>query len=230
MPSFFAVIQKVYSHPGGRDRNKSYVQVLQGARTFGGTFAELLNLAPWNDPTSNDYAIEITQAEHTAILNGSFPLTWGTPNLPKWQWNTVTSERGSWSDPEDNTSTWQLNVPIPDDRWIVRIYDIDPTNPAAVHLASEELDEDVTDVVRFLKLFNSDDTPNGTNAQNQKTSIAGHRMIFDFTAGVTSFSISRTRVGIIDFPTNHEYRVMGPGGEASYVAQIFGRILRPPVE
>ena len=77
MASYFAVIQKIYRAPSGRNRDKTYVHIIQGARTFSGTFQELLLMAPWNDPL-NDYVVEITQAEHTAIQNGSFPLTWGT--------------------------------------------------------------------------------------------------------------------------------------------------------
>ena len=157
-------------------------------------------------------------------------MHWGTATLPKWQWNTGTSERGSWLDPEDDTSAWQNNVAIPDDRWIVRIYDRDPGDPAAIHLGTEEFDEDVTNVTRWLKLFNSDDTPNGTNAQNQKTDIAGKHMIFDFTNGETTFEVARNGAGNIEFGTSPKYRIIGPAGETSYRAMIFGRVLRAPVQ
>ncbi len=230
MSSYFAVVQKVYRRPSGRERDKTYVHIIQGARTFGGTFQELLLLAPWNDSTDNSYIIEITEAEFNAIQNDSFPLTWGTGNLPKWQWNLATVERGSWIDPEDDTSTWQLDVPIPDDRWIVRIYDLTPGHPQAVQLGSEDFDEDVANVTRFLKLFNPDDTPNGTNAQDQKTEIAGKQMIFDFSNGEASFEVARDRVGRISFGTDHQYRVVGPAGESSYTAFIYGRVLRAPAE
>ncbi len=231
MTAWFAVVQRVWPHAAGRDKDKTYVHIIQGARTYGGTFAELILLAPWNDPTINDYIIEITEAEHSSIQNGSFPLLWdGNANLPKWQWNTSTVERGSWSDPEDDTSTWTAGVPIPDDRWIVRIFDRTPGHPQAVQIGTEDMDEDPAQIERFLKLFNPDDTPNGTNAQNQKTEIADKRMIFDFTAGEANFFVDPSAVGAIDFPTNGTYRVIGPAGENFYRANIFGRVLRAPAD
>ena len=230
MSSYFSIVQKISQRPNGRDLNKTYVHVIHGARTFGGTFQELLLLAPWNDPTSNSYVIEITEAEHVAIQNDSFPLTWGVGSLPKWQWNTVVSERGSWIDPEDDTSTWQLNVPIPDDRWIVRIYDRTPGHPQAIQLGREELDEDPVNVVRFLKLFNPDDTPNSTNEQDQKTEIGGKLMIFDFANGEAQFDVARDQVGQVNFGTNHRYRIVGPAGEENYTAVIYGRVLRAPAD
>lgn len=224
MSSYFAVVQKVYQHLSGRDRDKAYVHVIGGARTFGGTFEELLQLAPWNDPDYNDYAVEITEAEHQAIQNGFFPLTWGTASLPKWQWNG--SERGSWSDPEDEGSMWRSGVPISDDRWIVKIYDKEPSAPSAVHVAADEFVEGDGDMTRYVKLFNSDGTASKTNAQDQRVNIAGRRMVFDFTRGVTTLQVSCDQEGQIDFLTDHQYRVVGPNGENSYIATVCTRVLR----
>ena len=208
----------------GRDLDKTYVHIIQSARTHSGTFQELLQLAPWNDPQVNVYAVEITKPEFNAIQNGSFPLTWGKANLPKWQWNGT--ERGSWSDAEDDQSTWQTNTPIPDDRWIVKIYDRDPGDPQVVHLGIEELDEDPINVTRFLKLFNPDDSPNNTNAQDQKIVMGDRQMIFSFSGGEATFEVARDKIGNVKLSTDHRYRVVGPTGEMSYLARVFGRVLR----
>jgi len=224
MASYFALVQKIYGTPSGRDRDKTYVHVIRSARTFSGTFQELLLLAPWNDPAHNDYAIAITDVEHNAIRSGAFPLTWGPGSLPKWQWNGA--ERGSWVDPEDDQSAWQAGVPIPDDRWIVRIFDLTPGHPQAIQIGSEDMDEDPVLIERWLKLFNPDDTPSNTNAQDQKTEIGNKRMIFDFSNGEASFSVDPSVVGRIVFGTNHQYRLIGPADEDRYEVNIWGRVLR----
>ncbi len=230
MSKYVAKVQKVYRHQSGRDSDKTYVHIIHGVKSFGGTFQELLLLEPWNDPTYKDYLVEITKAEFDSIQNRSFPLTWGPANLPKWQWNATTAERGSWADPEDDTSAWQPNVPIPDDRRIVRIWDRPSGDVGAVHLGTEDLVEDSTNVTRFLKLYSQDDVPLTTNAQDQMTEIAGKMMIFSFTNGEAPLIVARDRTGVIEFGTNHEYKVVGPNGETFYQVRIFTPVLRAPVK
>lgn len=228
MSCYFVVVQKVTDRLCGRNLDKKYAHVMCSARRDSRSFQDLVKLSPWNDSLFKEYLVEITQTEFEAIKDGSDPLTWGTPNQPKWQWNG--SECGSWVNPTDDTSVWQPGVPIQDDRWIIRIYDRAPGDPQANHVGSEKMDESATLVTRWIKLFNPDDTPNITNEQDRKVDIGGQRMIFDFTNGETSLEISPERPGTVLLLTNHQYRVIGPSGEMSYTANIYGRVLRPPVE
>ena len=219
----------------GRNTNKTYINVLANLRQLADVDLAtwLTNNAahPWADPAFNEFLIELTEQEYLDFRDDVNPMfSDGQQNQPRWQQQTAGSgsakDFGSWSDPENSGSTWQANVPIPDNRWIIRIYDDDPTT-IGVHIAEEDLDEEkVTGfVVRYLKLFNSNDIPSNTNAQNQKTEIAGKQMIFDFTAGVTTFNVSTMVPGLINFPSNHEYRVVGPSGEKAVMWRIFGRTL-----
>jgi hypothetical protein len=50
-------------------------------------------------------------------------------------------------------------------------------------------------------------------------------MIFDFTNGVTTFSVSTTKVGVIDFTSDAQYRAIHPNNETVIEYRIFGRVL-----
>lgn len=76
-----------------------------------------------------------------------------------------------------------------------------------------------------MKLFDANDVPSATNAQNQQTTIGGKLMIFDFTAGVTTFSVSTDKAGTVQFSSDTRYRAIHPSGEKSITYRIFGRIL-----
>lgn len=137
---------------------------------------------------------------------------------------------GSWTDPTDDQTTWQAATSIDDDRWIVRLYNVDPTAEnetwlKANNIASEELDEGTTPVVRWMKLFTAADTPTTTNAQNQRTHIADKLMDFDFSNGFATFNVSIAKAGRISFPSNHQYRIIGPTGEKVVSWDIFGKTL-----
>lgn len=221
-----------------RRQNRTYLNVLvepidTGEPTQAAFEARLGPTHPWLDPASNEFIIEITDAEFEAMrVTLTNPLTWeGLINQPRWQQRVGTTwavkEFGSWLDPRVATSTWRADVPIPEDRWRVRIYNGNPL-VSGVHIAYEEIDESAAPgfVQRHLRLFNPDDTPSATGAQNQKTTIGGKRMIFDFTSGVSPFNVATDVVGDIEFPSNHEYKVVGPADERSVRWAIFGRTLR----
>lgn len=231
--AFFAVVQK--SRPSqGRDQDQTYVNVVTDVRERAGTFAELSALAPWNDPTASDFAIEITQQEHTDLRGDLFHD--GLPNLPKWQQQNTgtgtTKAFGNFADPTNIGSTFTVDTGLADDRWIVRIGDGDPATPAN-HIATLDLDEDQNSggqtggrYLLNLRLYTNQDVQSGTNVQNAKTLIGGKNFIFDFTSGLTDFLVDTTRAGTVQFPSNHRYRVVGPNGEKSVIITIFGRVLR----
>lgn len=230
--AFYAVVERLRLNQG-RNQNLTYVNVVVDVRERAGTFAELAALAPWNDPTDNSFAIELTEAEHLALRDDRFHD--GVSSLPKWQQETAptgsTKSFGSFADPESAASAFTADVELTDPRWIVRIGDGDPEGPNN-HIATLDLDENQNSpgqqdrYVLKLRLYNADDTQSGTNAQDQKTEIAGKLMIFDFNSGLTDFGIDTTVVGSVQFPSNHEYRVVGPGGEKFFQANIYGRNLR----
>ena len=226
MASFFLVVQKSFPN-AGRNLNLTYVNVVTGARSDGRTFANLILLAPWNDPQFPEFIVEITEQEFDDIQSGVIPLfSDGISSQPRFQQRVTgtgsTSELGSWSDPTDNTSTWQPNTPISDDRWILRTYDADPLT-TGVQIASDQLEEGTGRKVYFLRLFNQNDVPSNTNAQNQLTIVGNIKMIFDFTAGVTTFGVPTNAPGETTFPSNHFYRQTGPAGEKEFKVEVFGR-------
>ena len=226
----------------GRNQDKTYINVLTSTRQISddaATWAGANPTHPWTNPLFNEFIVDLTDQEAADINNGVNPLTWGAQNNPRWQQQNegsgATPAFGSWVDPEDSATAWTLGTPIPDDRWIVRVY----TDAAATnHVASEEFDEGVTGatVERFIKLFNFDDTPAGTNAGNQRTEIGGKLVDFDFGSsdgldpGVARIKFGIDVAGRGEWFSNHRYRVIGPAGEASYIWQVFGKTLRIAAE
>ncbi len=221
----------------GRNLNKTYVNVLSSVRQIQETASEFVTnnpTHPWADDQFKEFIVDLTYQQADDIRDGTNPLTWDDKyNVPRWQQQNdgsgSTPSFGSWADPEDDQSVWSLATPIPDDRWIVRLYDGDP-GASGVHIGALDLDEDSFggEKTIYLKLFTADDTPSGTNAQDQKTEIAGVRMIFDFTSGVTIFGVDTVLAGQARFPSNHAYRVIGPSGEKEVLFNIFGRSIKVP--
>jgi len=208
--------------------------VVSGIATITSDAATFVSLNPshtWADGGSNEFIVDLTDQEAADIQDGTNPLTYRFGSLPRWQQETATSGAtksfGSHADPEDDQTTFTADTPIEDDRWIVRVYDDDPTT-TGTHIASMEMDEgqDAGETTVYLKLYNSDDTPSTTNAQDAKTYISGTLFIFDFTNGVTTFGVSTLRAGVIRFKTDFQYRVVGPSSENETSFYIFGRTLR----
>ncbi len=217
----------------GRNLDKTYINVIASTRQLQETANDFITnnpTHPWADSQFREFIVDITSQQAEDIRDGTNPLTWGRASLPRWQQRTdgsgETYEPGSWADPEDDQSVWSTD-PLPDDRLIVRLYDDDPAG-SGEHLAALDLDEDSHsgEMTIYLKLFTPSDSPSGTNAQDQKTEIAGKLMIFDFTSGVTTFGIKTDTVGELKFPSNHQYRVIGPGDETFVQFRVFGRSLR----
>lgn len=225
----------------GRNQNQTYINAMVGLRDLFGfvTLTDWINdpvnaTHPWNDVLFNEFIIELTPQQFSDFEDDTVPLfSSGLFNLPRWQQQATgtgqTADFGHWTDPTDSLTLWVAGVPIADPRWIVRVYDQDPVvNPGtAVHLASEEFDEDTVTPTRgrFIRLFSANDTPNNTNAQNQRTTIGGKLMDFDFTAGVAPFNIAVNMTGKGEFPSNGEYRITGPGNETSYIWRVFGKTI-----
>ena len=226
----------------GRDQDKTYINVLKSTRQItsdAATWAAANPSHPWADPGFNEFIVDLTDQQAADINNGVNPLNWDTQNNPRWQQQFAGSGAvpsfGSWADPAVE-SGWQADAPIPDDRFIVRIYtDINTTD----QVASEEFDEAPGSVVRFVKLFNSDDTPSGTNAANQRVDIGGKMIDFDFGssaepprpgAGVARLNFATDVSGRGQWDSNHRYKLTGPAGEKSYVWQVFGKTLRISAE
>lgn len=92
-------------------------------------------------------------------------------------------------------------------------------------------------VTRYMRLFSATDSPLNNNSADQRTSIGGILMDFDFgsshtpslSAGVTSFGVDTSSTGTVWFPSNAKYRFIGPieGDPNYYKAEVYGKILRP---
>lgn len=224
MANFFYVRAQRLFDNAGRDEDKSYINVLTQLGTHGtGTFAEFVSVPPWNDPAFPEFLIELQRSQFNAFKRDKL-LHASLGNLPRWQWNAGALEFGSWADPEDAGSVWRTGVEIPDDRWILRVYDGNPLT-TGVHVAQLDLDAGPPNKPINLRIFNSDDTPNSTNDKDQRVRVSGRFMIFDFTNGVTVMTIENDRPGTIDLDGDSRYRFEGPGGEKSFRATIFARTL-----
>lgn len=228
MASFFQTVTKSYSG-AGRNQDLIYINVITSARAFSGTFQELLLLPPWNDPAFAEFIIEISETEFQDIQSGIVTLFHdGLVNLPKFQRNVTLNETGSWVDPTDDTSTWQVGVVIPDDREILNMFNGNPQG-AGVHIASIDLEENEggQSLVRIdMRLFDSNGTQSTSDEQGVRLNIGGKLFTFDFTNGDTNFDIDTSAVGIATFASNHAFRVVGPGGEKQFISNVFGRTLR----
>jgi hypothetical protein len=224
----FAIIRRQV--PGcSRQQDDTYVNVVHDVRSTSGTWEALLTHSVFSDPGSNEFVVQLTEAEYDTLSAPEGLRYSENANLPKWQQrvatNGATKEFGSFATPTNAGSAWSTN-PLADDRLIVRIYNGNPGS-GGVHIASEDLDEETVTgfVTRHIKLFTAADVASGTNAQNSKVAIAGKNMIFDFTAGVSTVFVSTRLPGVIEFPSNHSYRVVGPSGEKVVRWTIYGRTL-----
>lgn len=218
----------------GRDNDKTYVNVIASVRQLkvdASTFVAQNPTHPWADPGFKEFIVDIADQVAADVNDGTITLFHdGRGTLPRWQNENEGSASvyspGSFADPEDDQSTFTAATPLEDDRWIVRVYDADP-GTTGTHIAAMDLDEgqDAGETTVYLKLFNSDDSPSATNVQDAKTEIANKLMIFDFTAGVTTFGVATTDVGVVDFPSTGRYRVIGPNSETKCRFRVFGRVI-----
>ena len=219
----------------GRDRNKTYVNAIKEVRrikTDAATFVANNPTHPWADPGYNEYIVDIPDAFGEAAFADNREIFHdGYGNLPRWQNRNAGSAsaylRGRFTDPEDSQSVFTVETDTDDDRWIVRLYDGDPGS-GGTHIEVAELDEGqgAGSVTYYLKLFNPDDTPSSTNAQDQKVEIGGVLFRFDFTSGVSTIDVDTTVAGVTRFPSNYSYRHIGPGGAHRTEFRIYSNTLK----
>jgi len=212
----------------GRNINQTYVNVVSSVREIQGDAATWVANNPdhpWSDPGFNEYIVDLTSGEADTYRND---LGYdGYLNVPKWQNETAGTGQpfapGNFADPTNSGSTFTADVALIDDRWILEPYDGDP-GVSGVHIAELDLDEGQSggSYTIYLKMYDNAGTPSGTNAQDQKTQVAGRLMAFDFTNGVTTFSVNTNKAGTAVFPTDARWRIVGPSAEGSAVFRIYG--------
>lgn len=215
----------------GRDQDKTYVNVVFDARQFalGTSLADWLAATPtsiWNDPTNNEFVVEITEVEFQEFKTGVKPIFYGpqanVQNEPLWQQENAGSlsvaSIGSFADPESAVSAFTAGVPLDDDRFIVRLF----TNSNRTgQVDFEQFEEDIVTrtVERFVGLYNPSGTENSTNLPNQLTEIAGFLVRFDFGSsdglppGVARLDLEIFQAGRGQFNSNHRYKVLTSVGE-----------------
>lgn len=229
MAVHFAVCRRLVPNCS-RQSDDTYVNVVWEVRRSSATWEQIEQHPVWSNPAENEFAIQLTEAEYNALNSQDLIFYDGNSNLPKWQQQTATTGDtkafGNFATPTNAGSAFTVGTPLPDDRLIVRLYNGNPGS-GGTHIAAEDLDEELVTgfVTRHLKLFSAADVASTTNAQNQKVLIGGRQMIFDFTAGVSTVQVSTRGPGVIEFPSNHSYRVVGPGGEKRVLWTVYGRTL-----
>lgn len=239
----------------GRNQNQTYVNVAVNKRELGNsneTLAQFQDREPsaaWFDPGYNEFAIEISADFYRDVgveAGAVFPLYHdGRLNQPRFQQqNTTTGDAlalGSYADPTDAGTAFTADQELPDDRFLIRIYDDDPiTNPSANILEFEEFTADPTGVTkiaeRFIRVFDASDTPLNTNAADQRVQIGDKLVDFDFgsaadpalPAGIARFfiDISQDSPGNIGtFTSNGRYKVITSSGQDFYQWRKYTKVI-----
>lgn len=234
----------------GPRQNQTYVNVAARRQQIGNqneTLAEYQARAPsaeWFDPGNNEFLIEILKTLYDDIGSDAFPLFHdGFRNLPYWQQQEESAfsggvlTLGSYEDPTDSTSTFTEGTSLPDDRFILRVYDKDPVNDnTAVNLAEEEFQEagegDAKSVERFLRLFRDDGSPVNRNVANDRIFVDGYWLDLDWGssdnlgAGVARVFMSIGFTGQGHFRSDAGYRVLGPNDEDCYQWTVYTKTLQ----
>ena len=243
--AYCLVCERDRENQGPRE-NRTYVDVAIEARIIGNTNETLAQYqarepdSVYFDPQNDEFLIEIAESFFNDIQSGAEPLFHdGFLNLPLWQQENATTgdplSLGSYSDPEDRLSTFQPNVSLPDDRFVLRVYDKDPVaDGTAVNIGSEEFFEDSvnTTVERFWRLFDKDENPINRNAANDRLLIDGYWLDIDWgssdslSAGVARFFVSVEATAQTEFKSDAGYRVLGPDQETSYSWIVYTKTLR----
>ncbi len=227
----------------GPRSNKTYVQVVNQARLIGNeneTLDQYFAREPnsvWLDPTNNEYLIEIPKSLYDSIRDGTYPLFHdGYSNLPVWQQETDTSGSaasfGSFEDPENSASTFTVDVELPDDRFILRVWDKDPgQDGTAVNIHTEDIDENPANpgVERFFRLYFDDGTEVNRNVQNDKVEVDGRSLSLDWgtsaepalTPGVAKIIVWNEYTGSGAINSDGQYRLLGPNDEVGYFWTVY---------
>ena len=244
MSFYAAVISRVLTEMGRR-KNQTYVQVWTGVKFMDvkeANLSEWLANNPnhqWNNPGYNEFLVEITKEQFEDVRSGKNPLAHdGWANLPRWQQqhdpSGAAQSFGSWVDPTLLTSTWQPDVPIPDDRWLLRVYIGDPTS-GGTHVADEQFaqyegTQNTTGTfhLRYIRLFKPDDTPLNYNPQNPAEFPIGNALYYvDFTNGIGTLEIGTDYSGECIIPSDGSYKHIGPNNETRYCTMVYKRRVYP---
>lgn len=227
--SFVAIVQKSYPREGRTQ--STYINIVRNIRLLDSSLADWIAANanhPWNDPEYVEFIVELTDAQTLLLRDDRFHD--GVPSQPKWQQRTTgtgsATELGSWVDPTNSSTAWQADVPISDDRWILRVFDGNPLG-VGVHVARQQLDEDlgVGQSIIFFRLFNPDGTPSDRTELDSKVKIGKTRMILSFTNGVAMFAVKTDRPGVAELHASDAYRIDGPNNEKEFIAEVFGLAL-----
>ena len=230
----------------GPRQNRTYVHVAKQGRIIGTTSETLSQYqardptAVWFDPENNEFLIEITESRYNEIQDGSFELFYGGfSNMPIWQQQFAQTgaalSLGSFEDPENNSTTFTVDQPLPDDRFILRVYDKDPVaNGDAVNISTEEFFEDTvnTTVERFFRLFDSDQNPINRNAANDRLLIDGYYLDLDWgssdnlSAGVARFFVNREVPSESTLTSDSGYQILGVDDAVGYTWTVYTKTIR----
>lgn len=180
-------------------------------------------------PPSGFFFIEITQQVFDDVRSGTTPKFWdGLSNLPRLQAQPgVSFQFGSYADPTDDQTTFTVDVPIPDDRYVVKIY----TNALrSNHIATETITEDATpgNVTRYLTIYQSDGTTVATELDTLNTIYQMNNALweFDFNNGEATFEVKTEPGGQSRIRSDNTLKHQGPAGEDECIFNIASTFLR----
>jgi len=110
--------KKFYEPDGSGDIFKNFKYIIRQL-FFSGSYDSFAKLKAEHEQNPNTRVYQLTETVYNN-LTGDLAIDAYT-DIPKWQINDSNEEIGSYTDPEDTQSTWQVNTPIEDYRYQLKI-------------------------------------------------------------------------------------------------------------
>ncbi len=214
--------EKILTEPDGSgDVYKNYKYIIRElvSTSHYDTFNDMKVAVEQN---SNTKAYQLTETQYNDLVDDLHIDAY--TDLPKWQIDDSSGEIGSYTDPEDTGTDWNVDVPIPDHRFRLMIRhnssftdgkNTDPTitddAPNKIILEQYHKTTDAPDdrVVVGMELFNKNGTKLGSfQGKNVVFYNGSTPTIVDFTDGFAPVFIRTDRPTNRQwFGSNHKYRI-----------------------
>ncbi len=230
--------EAIINHPDGSgDVYKNFKSVIREI-LFTNSYATFNDCKTAIEQNANTKVYQLTEEQYDDLV-GDLHLDAYT-NLPKWQIDDSTEEIGSYTDPEDTETDWNVGVPISDHRYRLKIRHnasftngentaptISDSTPNKITLEQYDKTSDEPDdrVVVGMELFNKNgaklDSFQGKNVLFYNGSTP---TIVDFTDGFAHVFIRTDRpTKKQKFGSNCMYRIEQGDRQISFV--IYSRTL-----
>lgn len=208
----------------GRDSDRTYSNVVVGVQSSPATREQIVEHPEWSKPDAPEFAVILTPEQFSDLQTFDAKFHHDHANLPRYQQrearNGADAVLGSHLDPTDPGSFFSPGESLPDDRYVVKVFDEDG------QLSRESLNQRTIGsfVPRHIQIFDGDQPADFQG--KQLVSISGKQLLLDFEPGaIAEILISTERAGEVHFSSDSRFRVMGVQGEGSIIWQVFGRTL-----